>query len=280
VRELNGGAIVKELRREVERHEDTVTTALATLRTYRLPGVSVLDSALDQMKAILRGSEDNAIAAFNASHRSVKEAIKRGAELEQALSDPRIRDLERARQVLQIAWPFLQQESDLSEELRGKAKALQDLLERETFFRELPLIEQHTAELEREYERRYELALSERVAAYLRAFDLLTKVPGWADLPEDRQKAIGATLQRGMVRDVVPLPIPQLRSETDACESRLKAAITEVLRTTEGERIAAVNLGSYFSGGIETEEQLDAALTGIREECARLIGAGKKVFLQ
>ena len=35
----------------------------------------------------------------------------------------------------------------------------------------------------------------------------------------------------------------------------------------EGERIAAVNLGSYFAGGIETEEQLDAALTGIREEC-------------
>ena len=280
VRELNGGAIVKELRREVERHEDTVTTALATLRTYRLPGAGVLDSALDQMKAILRGSEDNAIAAFNASHRSIKEAIKRGAELDQALSDPRIRDLERARQVLQMAWPFLQQESDLTEELRTKAKALQDLLERETFFRELPLIEQHTAELEREYERRYESALSERVAAYLRAFDLLTKVPGWADLPEDRQKVVAAPLQRAMVRDAVPLPIPQLRSETDACESRLKAAIAEVLRTIEGERIAAVNLGSYFAGGIETEEQLDAALDGIREECARLIGAGKKVFLQ
>jgi len=124
------------------------------------------------------------------------------------------------------------------------------------------------------------LALSERVGVYLRAFDLLTKVPGWADLPEDRQKTIGAPLQRGMVRDAVPLPIPQLRSETDACESRLKAAMAEVLRTIEGERIAAVNLGSYFAGGIETEEQLDAALTGIREECARLIGAGKKIFLQ
>ena len=200
--------------------------------------------------------------------------------MDQALSDPRIRDLERARQVLQMAWPFLQQESDLTEELRTKAKALQDLLERETFFRELPLIEQYTAQLEREYERRYEWALSERVGAYSKAFDLLTKVSGWADLPEDRQKAIGAPLQRGMVRDAVALPIPQLRSETYASESRLKAAIAEVLRTIEGERIAAVNLGSYFAGGIETEEQLDAALTGIREECARLIGAGKKVFLQ
>jgi hypothetical protein len=32
-------------------------------------------------------------------------------------------------------------------------------------------------------------------------------------------------------------------------------------------------------GGIETEEQLDAALDGIREECTRLIGAGKKVIV-
>ena len=41
-----------------------------------------------------------------------------------------------------------------------------------------------------------------------------------------------------------------------------------------------VSLGSYFGGGVETEEQLDAALNGIREECARLIGVGKKVIVQ
>jgi hypothetical protein len=83
-----------------------------------------------------------------------------------------------------------------------------------------------------------------------------------------------------MNRDGDPQPIPQLRSDTDACQTRLKSAIAEVLRIVEGERIASVNLNSYFAGGIESEEQLDAALTGIREECSRLIGAGKKVFLQ
>ena len=39
--------------------------------------------------------------------------------------------------------------------------------------------------------------------------------------------------------------------------------------------MVAVSLGSYFGGGVETEEQLDAALAGVREECTRLIGAGK-----
>ena len=76
------------------------------------------------------------------------------------------------------------------------------------------------------------------------------------------------------------VPIPQLRSELDACESRLRDAIGELHRIIDGERVATVRLGSYFSGGIETEEQLDAALGGIREECSRLIGAGKKVIVE
>ena len=76
------------------------------------------------------------------------------------------------------------------------------------------------------------------------------------------------------------MPIPQLRADRDACDGRLRAAVAELRRIIDGERVVTVSLGSYFAGGIETEEQLDAALDGIREECARLIGAGKKVIVQ
>ena len=42
-------------------------------------------------------------------------------------------------------------------------------------------------------------------------------------------------------------------------------------------RIRAVD---FFKGGIETEEQLESALTGLKEKCEELIGAGKKVLIQ
>lgn len=279
VKELNATAIVAELRREVARQEDTVATAAGVLTANRLPGVSVLEGAIGQMKAILRGSEDNAIATFNSSHRAIKDAVKRASELEQALTEPRLRDLERARQAVTASWPFLQQEADISEELRGKARALEDLLARETFFRELPTIEQHAHAIEGEYERRYEEALGARIGAYKKAFDRLIKTPGWSEVDEDEQRRIATPIERGMTKDKTPVPIPQIRSERDACESRLRAAIAEVHRIIEGERVVTVSLGSYFVGGVETEEQLDAALEGIREECARLIGAGKKVIV-
>jgi hypothetical protein len=83
-----------------------------------------------------------------------------------------------------------------------------------------------------------------------------------------------------MKREATGVPIPQLRADLDACDGRLRAALTEVRRILDGERVAPVNVASYFSGGIETVEQLDAALAGIREECSTLIGAGKKVIVQ
>jgi len=280
VKQLNPSAIVGDIRREVARHEETVMTVLGQLTAERLPGGTLLELALGQMKAILRGSEDNAIATFNASHRSIKDAVRRASDLEQALTEPRMRDLARARTAVAVAIPFLRQESDVAEPLRGKADALEDLLTRETFFRELPAIEQHTTALDAEYDRRYAQATQERGNAYTKAFEGLVKTPGWQEIDEDEQRRIAGPLRRGMTQDADRLPIAQLRSDRDACDARLKAAIAEVRRLVEGERLVTVNLGGYFGGGIETEEQLDAAIEGIREECARYIGAGKKVVVQ
>jgi hypothetical protein len=280
VREINVGAIVSEIRKELARREDAVASAHDQLIEHRLPGASVLEGAIGQMKAILRGSEDNAIATFNSSHRSIKDAIKRAAELEQALSEPRIRDLARAREALSLAWPFLSDEPDVTEDLKSKAAILQELLARETFYRELPTIEQYATAIEAEYKQRYELALDTRIAAYAKALDQLVQTPGWNGINKDQQQTLAAPFERGKTRNKEPIPIPQLYSELDACESRLRDAIAELHRIIDGDRVATVRIGSYFSGGIETEEQLDAALEGIREECSRLIGTGKKVIVQ
>ena len=279
IRELNAGAIVSALRGAIALHEDEVASAHSRLTAHQLPGSGMLDGALGQMKAILRGSEENAIATFNASHRSIKEAIKRAVELNQALSEPQLHDIERARRALTIAWPFLQTEADIGDDLRSRAVELQDLFSRETFFLELPTIEQYSAALESEYARRFRDSLQARIDVYADAYQQLTKTPGWVNLQEDVQRLIAAPLRLGMERASPMVPIALLRSERDACGMRLRAAIRAVQEAAEGDRLATVNPAAYFAGGIETIEQLDAALAGLRDECAHLIGSGKKVVL-
>jgi hypothetical protein len=280
VHELNPGAIAQALRAEVARHEDTVSSVVGTLAAHRLPGGQLLEKAVGEMKGILRGSDENAISTFSASHKTIKDAIKRATELEQGLTKPRLEDLRRSRRVLAEAWPFLKQESDLSKALEAKAASLADLLEQETFYKQLPAIEQHATALGAEYDKRFDEAMDARIAAYEKAFDKLVKTPGWSELDEDRQRVIAKPIEAGKTREEARVPIAQLRSEKDACVGRLHAAVAEVRRILDGERVASVSLGSFFGAGIETEEQLDAALSGVREECARLIGAGKKVIVQ
>ena len=134
--------------------------------------------------------------------------------------------------------------------------------------------------VEAAYDRRYEEALAARIGAYSKALDALAKTQGWDEIDKDQQRRLAAPFERGALREGGRLPIPQLRSELDACDGRLRAAIAELRRIIDGERIVSVDVGTYFAGGIETDEQLDAALDGVREECARLIGAGKKVIVQ
>ncbi len=279
VRELNPGVVAQEIRQHIAVEEDKVAGALSLLAAHRLPGIGVLESAFGQMKVILRGSDEAAITTFNSSYRSIKDAIRRAAELEQSLTEPHLHDLERARQALSLAWPSLQDEEGLGVEVKSSARELTDLFARETFFRDLPAIEQHARVIESEYARRFDNALQARINAYSAALEVLIRTPGWQDLPEESRRTIAAPLFAGTQPLPRTAPLAFLRSEQDACEARMRQAIRRAQEMLEGERLASVQVQPYFAGGIETEEQLDTALTGLKDECMRLIWAGKKVVL-
>jgi hypothetical protein len=279
VKELVASSLVAQLRGEIDRAKDAVSTQLVTLNSNRLPGAAALEAGLEPMRAIMLGSEETALNTFNASHRSIKEAIKRAAELAEALSAPRLADLDRAEATLRDLWPTLRQEADLDASVETAAAELDDLLQRETFFREFAAIDRAARTVADEHARRHEAALGARVAAYQAALETLHGTPGWADLSDESQAAIAAPLERGRSSDGTAASIRQLRDDTELCPSRLNTAIQAVAVAIDGDRITQVDIRPYFAGGIESEEQLDAALTGIREEIEPLIGAGKKIVL-
>jgi signal transduction histidine kinase len=158
---------------------------------------------------------------------------------------------------------------------------LADLLQRETFFEQLPRIDQHTHAIQSAYTACFDAAAGARRQAYSEALDSLRATPGWEQLDDDQKQRIAQPLSDRVTHDVPrSTAIPQVRAETDACPKLLHDAIEQVRRAVEGVRMAQVDAGSYFKDGIETEEQLDAALGGLREECAKYVGEGKKVFLK
>ena len=281
VAELEQAAVARTIRKEVERVDGHIHDAHNLLVQHTLPGADALQAAINLSRVIRGANEQQAILAFNGAHRELKEAITRAGDVGQALDEPRLHDLQRARHALNVIWRFLPTELDLEDVYREHADRLTDLMGRETFFRDLPAIDQHTRALEQEYLRRRSQAISLRAFAYTDALERLRATPGWEHVTPDQQDRVAAPLA-SRVAAAVPesISIPELRADVDACSARLNATVSEVMRMVDGNRIAELHVSSFFSGGIETEEQLDAALQGLREQCMELIAANKKILVR
>ncbi len=280
IKELTTGAIAADIRNAVERQEDDLQKSIGLLRVGRLPGGEVLDSAIDQIKAIRRGSEENAITTFNASHKSIRDAIQRAKAISDSLTEPRLADLERAKSTLAKEAPALLEEPDLDPVIKAKIGALKDRLAKETFFREVADIEQEATVVSAEYQRRYNEALDARVAAYKAAVAKLERTSGWERLDDAQKDEVAKSLRQCADDTWNNQTISHLRSVTEACGGRLAAAVEKIHKILEGERVATVSVTQFFSGGIENDEQLEQALTGIRDEFSRLLGAGKIVIVR
>ncbi len=278
--ELQAAIIADAIRREVGAAEDQLVEVLTTLRSEQLPGTTILQEAIDEMRGIRSGGEDDAIQTFNAVHKALKDAIRRGNELRAALTKPALADLRRARNCLAAQWPFLNDEVDLPEELREDAAKLEDLLKRETFFRELAAIDQHATALAAAYDERFEAAAQARADAYQAALDDLHGRDGWGNLNEEQQLRVDEPL-RTRATTTVPASatIPFLRSELSACPQHLKHAIQQMMELLEGNRLVTIDIGTFFGTGVDNEEQLEAALEALRHECIKLLAADKKILV-
>lgn len=281
VKELSASSVAAELRGEVSEAHEGVQRARDLLVRHQLPGSGVLDEVLAQMRVIERGTEEVVISEFNSSHQTLKEGIRRANELNNTLTESAVAELEWARRVLLARWPFLDSEPDLDVSVREAAEQLNDLLGRETFFRELAEISRVRKVLEVEYDRRFAEALAEKVAEYELALAQLADTPGWAALNNDAKARIAAGLQVHANDDGASHPpISQLRADQEACLARLRQSVQAVHQLVDGERIATVDARPFFRGGVEDMEQLEAALTGLRDECERLLADGKKIVIE
>jgi hypothetical protein len=279
--ELQAAVVAAAIRKEVGAAEEVTQEALGTLLSAGLPGADVLQQAIDQMRAIRKAGEDDVITGFNGAHKELKEANRRAVELEKALTAPVLHDLARAKAVLEKTWPFLAQEAHVPDELCQKASELEDLMQRETFYRELATIEQHTTALEKEYRARFDKAVESRAEAYDKALEILHASDGWEELNEEQQSRVSEPLASRASAEVdADTSIPFLRSELSACPQHLKAAIQEMMELLDGKRLVTIAITDFFANRVETPEQLQAALKALKERCEKLIGEGKKVLVQ
>jgi hypothetical protein len=281
VRQLTQDEVAKSICEKAISRQRDLREAQAMLQQNNLPGTDLFTSGISQMEQIVAADEEETILSFASGHAELKDALARAADILSTIAEPQLQTLGRARRVLEHYWPFLSQEADAAQEDSECAEKLSDLMKKETFYKELPSIDQHAGRLEGLYDAIFKDSVQVRSECYTSAVEQLKATAGWEQLDEDVRKRISEPLSSRTSNDVLDTtPIPQLRADVDACGKRLADAVAEVHRLIEGDRIVQVKVGGHFKGGVDTEEQLDTALTSLREECLHHIGKNKRVLIQ
>ncbi len=273
--------VARAIREKAISCQRDLRTVHSMLDRHHLPGGELFTTSISQMEEISAANEEETILSFAGGHAKLKDALSRAADISKTIAEPQLHILSLAQTVQSHHWPFLANEPSTSDQDRQKAEELADLMQRETFYRELPKIDQASNHLEKLYRAAFTGAVQERCESYVVAGEQLKATAGWDQLEEGQQNRIAEPLLSRMT-DKVPesTPIPQLRGDVDARDKRLSDAIAEVHRLIEGDRVVRVKIGGHFSTGIDTEEQLDAALGSLREECLHHIGMNKRILIQ
>jgi hypothetical protein len=278
--EIEENVVVRAIRTEVGNAEPELRRVEGLLDRHGLPGAPVLAAALERVAEIMRGRSADTVHVFNTAWRELKEALRRSHELSERLTDAALVDLQHARQVVAAKLPVLSAEPDLDPALAARGAALADILQRETFFRELGTLDDHARKLAAEHDRRFTQAVEVRQAAYVAASQALAATPGWGQLTGAQQLEVSAPLTRCLAPPAPGTPIPQLRADADACDGRLAAARRRVAELVDGRRLVRVRVSSFFEGGIDDADVLVGAIQRLREHCEELIRDGKKVHLE
>ena len=112
VKTIEQGVIARQIREAIAAREGDIRDAYNLLVQNTLPGRQVLETTLEQCRAITSGKEDAAILSFNGSYVDIRESVKRAREILTAVTEPRLLDLRRAREILGAPWSFLDAEAD------------------------------------------------------------------------------------------------------------------------------------------------------------------------
>ena len=277
IRELSQAVAANAIRSRVGEVEEGVREARGLLQRWGLPGTERLSDAQEPLREIRKARDPRVIQTFNDTHKLLREADERSRELLGALHQGALEELKAARRTLEVHWPVIRGEPDLDQAVVQDAEVLSDLLRRETFFREIAEVGRRARTIRDTHDAAWTAAANARKEAYEQAVQELTRTPGWADLTGEQQGDV-ATPLRERARDPAPdASIHLLREAVIACQTRLAAAREQVAELTSGERVVRIDAVSFFAGGIDSEEQLERVLEGLREHCVKELGQGRRI---
>jgi hypothetical protein len=288
---MDKNAIADALKKFAAEDLKAVYPIEAVAKTHQLPVLGAVQDYKETLSAIDSGSADDCVNTLAGSGVSLKRAHERTRKVGECLTDKGLAALRLARLAVEQMGPQLEARGETA--LAEKVAELQGVLAAEDFFESFDRIETTANGVGSAYAGFYERTHAERAGQFRQAVEKVKGRPDWSAVPESMREPVLAQLASrscaacdllagSLVCKSCRATLSQMESDLAAANGLAAqvAAQVQKLTTPPEVRVTRVRVAEFFTGALETDEQVKQAVVRLQEHLMKLLDEGAKIVIE
>jgi len=263
----------------------------AQVQAHRLPLVETVRDYQDSLTAIESGTAEDCVNILSGGGVSLKQSHDRVRKIAQCLDDKGLATIRLARAAAGAMWSQLEARGHT--ELADRVETLRDLLTSEAFFESMTGIGDAAQGIASAYSTLYGEHHQGRTDQFQTSIEKLKGRPEWNDVPENMREPVLAPLahrccseidlpEGGLVCQNCQANLSQMESDLAAQGGLFAEAVAQVqkLTTPPDKKIERVRVSEFFTGAIESPDQVKQAVEQLQDHLLKLLDEGVKIVLE
>ncbi len=289
--DVEKNAIAHALKKFVTEELKQVLPIEAQVQAHRLPVGGMIQGFRESLANIETGSAEECVNILAGEGASLKEDHARIRKVGECLDGKGIATIRLARRAVGDMWPQIESrgQSDLSE----RVEELNGLLGAEDFFESMAKIGETAGEVSSAYQDLYGECHTGRSEQFAAAIEKIKGCPEWEAVPENMREPVlgplasrccteGELLEGTMVCKACKATLSQMESDHAALGGLFAEAIAQIqkLTTPADVKIERVRVAEFFTGAIESEDQIKQSVARLQDHLLKLLDEGVKIVLE
>ena len=289
--DMDKAAIADALKRFAAEEIKRVLPVEAQVKAHRLPVLNTVVEYKDTLTSIEKGTADDCLTILAGGGASLKAAHDRVRKIGDCLDEKGLLVLRNARRAAGEVWSTLEAQGHT--DLQPRVETLRELLSTESLFDSLSSIQAATQEILGAFRTLYEARHADRSEQFGAAIEKIKGREEWTAVPETmREPALGPLQSRCCLEPhlldgstackTCGATLRQMESDLAALGGLFAQVVAQIqkLITPPEVKLKRVRVAEFFSGSLETEDQVKRAVGHLQDHLLTLLSEGVKIVLE
>ena len=289
--DMDKAAIADALKRFAADEIKRVLPVEAQIKAHRLPALGTVEEYKDSLTSIESGTADDCVTILAGGGASLRAAHDQLRKIDDCLDEKGLLILRNARRAAREVWNLL--EAQGRTDLQPRVETLRELLSTESLYDSLSSIQAANQEILGAFRTLYEARHADRTEQFGAAIEKIKGREEWTAVPETMREPVLSPLQSRCCSEphvtdgllackTCGATLGQMESDVAALGGLFAQVVAQIqkLITPPEVKLKRVRVAEFFTGSLETEDQVKQAVGRLQDHLLTLLSEGVKIVLE